>query len=309
MIDELLPLTTQQYNRDQLEGIRLDAKNYGDQVDGFLKTWEEREDLSEKRVAIGYKVLALVKETADLGMADTSKTSQTAGDVLARSSNIMLVGMVLAIFIAILWAVFITTGITQAIIKVVKALDEGSEQTASAAQQVASSSQQLSQGATEQASSLQETSSALDEMTSMIKQNADNATKASQMATEAKQHAQKGDVSMKEMQSSMKSIGESADKAGKIVKTIEEIAFQTNILALNAAVEAARAGEHGRGFAVVADEVRNLAQRASQAAKDTQALIENSQTRTKEGTEITRKASIALEQIMDAARKVAEYSQ
>jgi len=126
------------------------------------------------------------------------------------------------------------------------------------------------------------------------------------MATEAKQHAEKGDVSMKEMQLSMRSIGESTDKVGVIVKTIEEIAFQTNILALNAAIEAAHAGEHGKGFAVVADEVRNLAQRASLAAKDTQSLIENSQTQSKEGAVITTKVSQSLGQIMDAAKKVAD---
>jgi methyl-accepting chemotaxis protein len=143
-------------------------------------------------------------------------------------------------------------------------------------------------------------------MASMTKQNADNAAVASLMATQAKLHAEKGDVSMKEMQSSMKEISESADKIVKIIKTIEEIAFQTNILALNAAVEAARAGEHGKGFAVVADEVRNLALRASLAAKDTQALIEDSQLRTREGAEVTKKASEALGLIMEKTKKVAD---
>ena len=147
--------------------------------------------------------------------------------------------------------------------------------------------------------------SAMDEMASMIEQNADNAAKASLMAAETKLHAEKGDVSMQEMQVSMRAIGDSANKAGKIIKTIEEIAFQTNLLALNAAIEAARAGEHGKGFAVVANEVRNLAQRASLAAKDTQSLIETSQLRTKEGAKATRKTGEALVQIMDAAKRVA----
>jgi len=210
------------------------------------------------------------------------------------------------LFVGTLISLFNAMGSANAISKVAMALNKGSQQTSSAAEQVAASSQQLSQGVTEQASFLEETSSSIDQMTSMIKQNADNAAKANQMATETKLCAEKGDVFMKEMQLSIKSMGESADKVVKIIKIIEEIAFQTNILALNAAVEAARAGEHGRGFAVVADEVRNLAQRASLAAKDTQALIENSQTRTREGAEVTKKTSEALGQIIDAAKKVAD---
>ncbi|MBF0489578.1 MAG: Cache 3/Cache 2 fusion domain-containing protein [Candidatus Omnitrophica bacterium] len=197
-------------------------------------------------------------------------------------------------------------GITRPISKIISKLLNGAEQTGLAASQVAGAAKQLSQGATEQASSLEETSSALDEMASMIKQNADNSAKASQMATEAKLHAQRGETSLMEMQFSMVAIKGSTDKVGKIIKTIEDIAFQTNILALNAAVEAARAGEHGKGFAVVADEVRGLAQRASVAAKDTQQLIENSQTKSKEGAEITKKASEALKQIIESVKNVAD---
>jgi len=282
------------------------AKDYQKQMDGFLTGWLKREELNKERQTVAGKVLELAQSTAKLGMEDTSKGAENAGTALAVATSIMVLGLIFGTIIAILLAFLITMGITQAITKIGRALDEGSDQTSSAAQQVASSSQQLSQGTTEQASSLEETSSALDQMTSMIKQNADNAARASLMATEAKQHAEKGDVSMKEMQLSMRSIGESTDKVGVIVKTIEEIAFQTNILALNAAIEAAHAGEHGKGFAVVADEVRNLAQRASLAAKDTQSLIENSQAQTKEGAVITTKVSQSLGEIMDAAKKVAD---
>ena len=305
-LDNLKTLTVKQEDLDLIEKNRKAANAYEEDMNKFLTKWLEREELNKKRNTVANQVLDLAKSTAELGMEDTTKGSQNAGTALAASTNVMVIGLVLGTIIAILLAFLITIGITKAITKIVMALNDGSEQTSSAAQQVASSSQQLSQGATEQASSLEETSSALDQMTSMIKQNADNAGKASQMAAEAKLHAEKGDVSMKEMQISMKAIGESADKVGRIIKTIEEIAFQTNILALNAAVEAARAGEHGKGFAVVADEVRNLAQRASLAAKDTQVLIENSQTRTKEGYEVTKKASEALGQIMEAAKKVAD---
>ncbi|MBF0489580.1 MAG: MCP four helix bundle domain-containing protein [Candidatus Omnitrophica bacterium] len=221
-----------------------------------------------------------------------------------HSLFVIIVLVIIAIVMTLVIAFYIIRSISRPLNSITETLDEGSNQISSAAQQVSSSSQQLSQGASHQASSLEETSSALDEMASMIKQNADNAQRASHMATDAKDHAERGNISMEEMQSSMKAIAQSSDKVGRIIKTIEEIAFQTNILALNAAVEAARAGEHGKGFAVVADEVRNLAQRASNAAKDTQQLIEDSQTRTKEGAENTKKASEALGQIMDAAKKV-----
>jgi len=305
-LNNLKAITTQQENLDLIEKNRSSAKKYQDDLKVFLTKWLEREDINQKRQIAAGKVLDLARSTAELGINDTVKGSVNAGLIMASTTSMMLIGLVLGILIAVFISFLISSGVSKAISKIVSTLNDGSEQTASAAQQVASSSQQLSQGATEQASSLEETSSALDEMTSMIKQNADNAAKASQMATETKIQAEKGDLSMKEMQGAMKAIGESADKVGKIIKTIEEIAFQTNILALNAAVEAARAGEHGKGFAVVADEVRNLAQRASIAAKDTQALIENSQTRTKEGAEISKKASDALKLIMDAAKKVAD---
>jgi len=305
-LDNLSALTVKQADLDLIEKNRNAAKTYEEDMKNFLNKWFEREELNKKRNEVANNVLSLAKTTAEMGIEDTAKGAENAGSALAGATSIMVIGLVLGTIIAILFALLITIGITKAIIKVVKAINDGSEQTSSAAQQVASSSEELSQGASEQASVLEETSSALDQITSMIKQNADNALKANQIATEAKQHAEKGEVSMKEMHISMQAIGESADKVGKIIKTIEEIAFQTNILALNAAVEAARAGEHGRGFAVVADEVRNLAQRASLAAKDTQSLIENSQIRTKEGAEVTKTASDALGQIIDATKKVAE---
>ena len=245
-----------------------------------------------------------------IGACGYEEEISTIGKDINSSINTLITQGVLIIIILLVLvmslAFFIGGGIANPINRIMLKLKEGANEEASAASQVSGAAQQLSQGATEQASSLEETSSALDQMASMIKHNADNAAKASLMAQETKLQAQKGDDSMKEMQISMKAIGESADKIVKIIKTIEEIAFQTNILALNAAVEAARAGEHGRGFAVVADEVRNLALRASQAAKDTHTLIQDSQTRTWEGAENTKKASQALGQIMDAAKKVSE---
>jgi methyl-accepting chemotaxis protein len=214
-----------------------------------------------------------------------------------------------AVALALITFIFwwgISWGVTRPLNKIIQRLLNGAQTTYVTAQQVSSLSQQLSEGSTQQAVSLEETSSTMDQMASMTNQNADNAFKANQLASLSKEQAEKGAFSMMEMQGAMKDISESSKKVSKILKTIEEIAFQTNILALNAAVEAARAGEHGKGFAVVADEVRNLAQRSSTAAKDTALLIESSLLSIKNGTDIAGKSNEALSQIMDSANKVAD---
>jgi hypothetical protein len=156
------------------------------------------------------------------------------------------------------------------------ALTDGANQVASAASQVAGSSQSLSQGATQQAASLEETSASMEEMSSMTRQNAEHSQQAADRMATTEQQVKTASGALTEMVTSMTAIKESSDKVSRIIKTIDEIAFQTNILALNAAVEAARAGEAGMGFAVVADEVRGLAQRSAQAAHDTAQLIEES---------------------------------
>jgi methyl-accepting chemotaxis protein/methyl-accepting chemotaxis protein-1 (serine sensor receptor) len=160
---------------------------------------------------------------------------------------------------------------------------EGSEQVASAAGQVASASQSLAQGSSEQAASLEETSSSTSEITAITRKNADSTRAATEHMAQTAQQVGDANRNLDEMVHSMKEINGSSEKIAKIIKVIDEIAFQTNILALNAAVEAARAGEAGMGFAVVADEVRNLAQRSAQAAKDTAALIEESIGKSKDG--------------------------
>jgi methyl-accepting chemotaxis protein len=145
-----------------------------------------------------------------------------------------------------------------------------------AANEVARAAQSLSQGATEQAASLEETSASMEEMASMTRQNAENSQTAAALMNDVDGRVQSSNQALADLVSSMKSIQASSQQVAKIIKTIDEIAFQTNILALNAAVEAARAGEAGMGFAVVAGEVRTLAQRSAQAARDTASLIEES---------------------------------
>jgi Methyl-accepting chemotaxis protein len=189
--------------------------------------------------------------------------------------------------------------------EVMQNISMSSEQVAAGAKQVSDSSMSLSQGATQQASSVEELSSSLEEISSQTKLNAESANKANQLAELAKENANSGNLQMKEMLKAMDEINDSSGNISKIIKVIDDIAFQTNILALNAAVEAARAGQHGKGFAVVAEEVRNLAARSAKAAKETTNLIEGSIKKVEGGTNIANQTADALAKIVENISKVA----
>ena len=177
-------------------------------------------------------------------------------------------------------------------------LQHGADHTASSASQLTAASRSLATGCSEQGASVTETSASLEEISAMIRATADNATKAKEFANQARAAAQHGQRTMTEMTVAMNSIETSSLDISKIVKNIDEIAFQTNILALNAAVEAARAGEAGAGFAVVADEVRSLAQRSAAAAKETADKIEAAIASTQRGSKSCANVGESLEQIV-----------
>jgi methyl-accepting chemotaxis protein len=223
-----------------------------------------------------------------------------------RSKWVMTAGMVLGTLIAVFLGIFSAWSVTRPVKRVIEGLNDGAERVASASSQVSASSQSLAEGASEQASGLEETSSSMEEMSSMTKQNADNANQANTLMKETSQVVEEANKSMKELIESMEGITRASEETGKIIKTIDEIAFQTNLLALNAAVEAARAGEAGSGFAVVADEVRNLAMRAAEAAKNTAGLIDGTVKKVKSGSDIVVKTNQAFEKVSTGARKVAE---
>jgi len=181
------------------------------------------------------------------------------------------------------------------------------EQVNSGADQVSQASQNLSQGATEQASSLEEITSSTNEINSQSKQNAENATEALSLAKQATSDAEKGNQQMLDMTGIMERINASSDQINKVVKVIDDIAFQINLLALNANVEAARAGKYGKGFAVVADEVRNLAVKSADSVKETTQMVEETVTNIKQGTEAADQTASQLESIVEGSGKVAEF--
>ncbi len=209
-----------------------------------------------------------------------------------------------AVVVALGAGFLISRRITRSISGVAGSLAEGSTQVAGAAGQMSSASQTLAEGSSEQAASLEEASASLEEMAAMTKRNADSAQSAKDLSSQTRKSADEGATHMEEMRRAMDAIKSSSDDIAKIIKTIDEIAFQTNILALNAAVEAARAGEAGLGFAVVAEEVRNLAQRSAQSAKDTAAKIEDAIRRSEHGVTISANVAHSLSDIVDKAHKV-----
>lgn len=188
----------------------------------------------------------------------------------------------------------------------VTSIQSSADQVSSGSNLVSDSSMALSQGATEQASAVQQLTASLQEIASQTTMNAENAQSANQFAKNAKGDAEKGNSQMKDMLSAMEDINESSSSINKIIKVIDDIAFQTNILALNAAVEAARAGQHGKGFAVVAEEVRTLAARSAQAAKETTDMIEGSIKKVEIGTKIANETAGALGKIVNEVAKAAE---
>ncbi|WP_373844881.1 methyl-accepting chemotaxis protein [Clostridium sp.] len=188
--------------------------------------------------------------------------------------------------------------------EVIKSINFAADQVAIGSKQIADSGIILSQGASEQASSIEQLTASLEEISSNTKFNADNSNTANKLTEEVKNNAKEGSSHMREMLESMDEINAASENIHKIIKVIDEIAFQTNILALNAAVEAARAGQYGKGFAVVAEEVRNLAAKSANAAKETTSLIENSIKKSERGTRIVHETAEAFDKIVKGVVEV-----
>ncbi len=220
------------------------------------------------------------------------------------TANMIFVLIILGAILVL--SFYIVYTINSALKKIIEKLRSNSQNVNIASQELSDVSQSLANNSNEQAASIEETSATLSETTSMIKRSSENTKNAAEFSEQAQKTAETGDREMSKMLEAMEEMKQSSDEIHKIIKIIDDIAFQTNILALNAAVEAARAGDAGMGFAVVAEEVRNLAGRSAQAAKDTAEKIEKNVKTAENGGKIAEEVSIYLKEIVEQTVKVRE---
>jgi len=317
-VEEKIKETLNEYEKTATAGRNREIyESVGPAHESLLQVWSKVLKLdSEKKDKEAFQIWSSelvpaakvqIKAITDLTEFDKSDGNIHADAATKSATTATWLGwlmMAIAVCSGSLMAFFGVRSVSRALNRTVSELAEGAEQITSASSQVASSSQALAQGASEQAASLEETSASSEEITSMTRKNAENSQSAAAMMDEVDHRISEGNRTLAQMVTSMREITSSSDKISKIIKVIDEIAFQTNILALNAAVEAARAGEAGMGFAVVADEVRNLAQRSAQAAKDTAALIEESIGKSNEGSTKLQQVTAVIEAITESAAKV-----
>ncbi len=283
-----------------------------------LQTKEANEEMKRNVLPAYEKSREAIRKELDYNKEGSDRVTTASVSTANQASTGVITGLVTALVLALMAATAIIRGTSKVLSSVAGTLDTGSNEIAAAAGQVSASSQSLAEGASEQAASLEETSASLEEIGSMTKRNAESAQSAQALSGETRAVAEQGSQRTEEMQAAMAAITEASaemaraiadikagsDNASKIIRTINEIAFQTNILALNAAVEAARAGEAGMGFAVVAEEVRNLAQRSATAARETSQVIEASAAQSARGVAASGKVAACIEEVGSKSRAV-----
>ncbi|MFA5182560.1 MAG: methyl-accepting chemotaxis protein [Syntrophales bacterium] len=251
----------------------------------------------------GAKLLQMFDQLYETELKNAQAKAENNNSLTSWASWFMGLSTAGGVAFFILLGFILVRAITLPINRVVTGMSEGAEQVASASTQVASASQSLAEGASEQASALEETSASLEELSSMTQRTLDNADTLNKSGDITFGLMKSTHKALKETDTSMKRIGESSEKASKVVKASDEIAFQINLLALNAAVEAARAGEAGSGFAVVAEEVRNLAKKSAEAAKNTETIIGEMSTLIDDGMSLVNKTLQSFYAMGDEGKK------
>lgn len=268
-----------------------------DQADAAIKYETEQYLPIIKRLSEKGDQLAILQERV-LHVAE-----QEANTSIAHCRWAVAAGFLFAFLLSVP-AIVVVRRLNRHLRVIASELSQGGDQVASAAAQVSASSQSLAQGASQQAASLQETSASTEEINAMARRNTENSHSVTALVKSSQEKFGEASEALEQSVAAMAEINTHSGKISRIIKVIEEIAFQTNILALNAAVEAARAGGAGMGFAVVADEVRNLARRCSQAAQDTATLIEESISKSDHGKTKVDRVAAAIQIIIGESSQV-----
>jgi methyl-accepting chemotaxis protein len=305
-IIEMRPLVSNEGERQALDKIDRGVAEWLGLYENYLSlAWEHRfSDAHEIMLGKIYPLIDSLDKAADQLAAQQQALLRAAGQEAqsrvstSRTVAFSLLGLCLVAGCGVYWTL---RGVTLTLRQFASEMRQVTQEVSAAASQISSSSQTLAQGAAEQAASLEQTSLSSEEINIMSHKSAEGSHRASEKMEEASQRVSEANRTLQQMMDSMDAITTSSDKISRIIKVIDEIAFQTNILALNAAVEAARAGEAGLGFAVVADEVRNLAQRCSQAARDTAGLIEESIAMAQDGKGKFDEVARAIQSITESA--------
>lgn len=297
--------------KELIEKYNKKAEEVSNMEDTVLRLAMANKDAVAEKLLLShmhemFELDAIVDELSEYNVKSSEETDIEQDKKSTTATLILAIVSFSALILLIALGTMISNMITKPIKSAIDGLNIGSEEVSSAASQVAAASQSLAEGVSEQAASVQETSSTLEETSSMVHQNRENTQQAASLAKQAKQYAEKSHSEMDHMSESMAELKSSSNEIAKIIKVIDEIAFQTNILSLNAAVEAARAGDAGKGFAVVAEEVRNLAQRSAQAAKDTAVIIESNISLSENSVNIAKTVRESVESISEQATKVSD---
>ena len=307
-LNRLAKITDFENDVKRIAECRASGQAYRNGIKSFQQTWVEREDLARRQAALASAIIEQARNVAASGLDDTTKAANLTTEVGAFSSKLIIGGVIVGMLLAVGFSFVTTRSIVRLLRRLTERLVHGTRLVNDVSGKLTATSQHLAEGSSAQAASIQETSAFLQEMSSMTQRNADNARNVNDLVRQTRESAENGVSNMQAMSAAMDAIKVSSGDIAKIIRTIDEIAFQTNILALNAAVEAARAGDAGLGFAVVAEEVRSLAQRSAYAARETGVQIQAAMTKTAQGVDISVKVAEALQDIVTKARQVDELA-